>query len=60
MKKYNGNMGGVDKADMLCAVHGRNRKSKSGSIGFSLGLFMASSSMHMYLIAKWRAAKRLC
>ena len=28
VKEYNENMGGVDKADMLCAVHGLDRKSK--------------------------------
>ena len=29
VKEYNENMGGVDKADMLCAVHGLDRKSKN-------------------------------
>ena len=28
VKEYNENMGGVDKADMLCTVHGLDRKSK--------------------------------
>ena len=28
VRDYNENMGGVDKADMLCAVQGLNRKSK--------------------------------
>lgn len=27
VKEYNENMGGVDKADMLCVVYGLNRKS---------------------------------
>jgi len=28
VKEYNENMGGVDKADMLCAVHRLDRRSK--------------------------------
>ena len=47
VKHYNQDMGGVDKADMLCSLHGIGRKSKKWWHRIFFGLLDRNWSMHM-------------